>query len=68
MSCGYRWIPNQEEMEIIWRVINNLGQEDINRVYYKNNLYEFMSNKSMQQAIITIMETLEFPYLRIHSS
>lgn len=63
LSCGYRWIPNQEEMEIIWRVINNLGQEDINRVYYKNNLYEFMSNKSMQQAIITIMETLEFPYL-----
>ena len=37
-SSGYRWVPDKEEMEIIWRVVNNLGQEDLNRVYYKNNL------------------------------
>ena len=63
LSCGYRWIPNDNEMEIIYKVINNLNQEDINRVYYKNNLYEFMNNSSMRKALITIMESLQFPYL-----
>ena len=61
-SCGYRWYPNEEEMEIIWRVINNLGQIDLNRVYYKNNLYEFMSNDSMIKAIKIIMHKLENPF------
>lgn len=62
-SCGYRWVPNDDEMDIIWRVINNLRQEDINRVYYKNNLYEFLSNSSMKKAIIYIMQSLKSPYL-----
>ena len=61
-SCGYRWYPDEEEMEIIWRVINNLGQIDLNRVYYKNNLYEFMSNDSMIKAIKIIMHKLENPF------
>ena len=61
-SCGYRWYPNEEEMEIIWRVINNLGQIDLNRIYYKNNLYEFMSNDSMIKAIKIIMHKLENPF------
>ena len=62
MSCGYRWIPDDNNLEVIWRVINNLGQEDLNRVYYKNNLYEFLSNSSMRKAIIMIMKTLKHPF------
>jgi len=62
-SSGYRWIPDDQEMEIIWRVVNNLGQEDLNRVYYKNNLYEFLMNSSVSQRIINIMKTLTIPYL-----
>lgn len=61
-SCGYRWIPNHDEMEIIWQTINNLGQDDINRVYYKNNLYEFMLNNSMKKALRLIMQGLEKPF------
>lgn len=61
-SCGYRWIPNDEEMEVIWQTIQNLSQEDLNRVYYKNNLYEFLSNESMKKAIILIMKSLEKPF------
>ena len=61
-SCGYRWIPNHDEMEIIWQTINNLGQDDINRVYYKNNLYEFMLNNSMKRALRLIMQGLEKPF------
>lgn len=62
LSCGYRWIPDDEDLEVIWRVINNLGQEDLNRVYYKNNLYEFLSNNSMKKAIKLIMKTLKKPF------
>lgn len=61
-SCGYRWYPDEEEMDIIWRVINNLSQTEINRVYYKNNLYEFMSNNSMKTAIKIIMKKLKTPF------
>ena len=61
-SCGYRWYPDEEEMDIIWRVINNLSQEDLNRIYYKNNLYEFLSNSSMKKAIKIIMKKLENPF------
>ncbi len=62
LSCGYRWYPDDEEMDIIWRVINNLGQRDLNRIYYKNNLYEFMSNSSMKRAIKIIMKKLKNPF------
>lgn len=61
-SCGYRWIPDENEMKIIWRIINNLSQTDLNRVYYKNNLYEFLSNSSMKRAIKVIVKKLENPF------
>lgn len=61
-SCGYRWMPDEEEMDIIWRTLNNLGQVDINRIYYKNNLYEFCSNSSIKKAITYIMKKLESPF------
>ena len=51
LTCGFNWIPDEEEMDIIWKMLNNLDQEDINRIYYKNNLYEFMSNTSMIKAV-----------------
>ena len=63
MSCGYRWIPDDNELEIIWQAVHNLSQEDITRIYYKNNLYEFMSNTSMKNIIKEIMVNLEVPYM-----
>lgn len=63
LSCGWRWVPSEQEMEVIYRVVQNLGYEDMVRVYYKNNLYEFMSNTSMKNRLIKLMETLNEPYL-----
>ena len=57
-SCGYLWAPDEEEMDIIWRVLINLGQRDLNRVYYKNNLYEFCSNSRIKELIKDIMRRL----------
>lgn len=63
LECGYRWIPDMEDLDIIWKTINNLDQEDLNRVYYKNNLYEFLSNDSMIKALNIMLHSLQNPYL-----
>ena len=61
-SCGFMWMPNDEELDVIWQVISNLGQRDLNRVYYKNNLYEFCSNSVVSSMIVNIVKKLEEPY------
>ena len=48
-TCGYRWVPNDEEMEIIWRVVNNL--------------FGFIANSKIESLLIKILETLDYPYL-----
>lgn len=62
-ECGWRWLPNQQEMEFIWRAINNLSDEECNRVYYKNNLYEFCSNSKIRNIITNILVDMKHPYL-----
>ena len=44
-------------------MLNNLCQSDINRIYYKNNIYEFMNNSAMINTIRHIMGKLDVPYL-----
>lgn len=62
-SCGYRWIPNYEEMDIIYKVIENLSAEDKNRVFYKNNLYYFIDNSKVWNILHTILMNLKQPIL-----
>lgn len=62
-TCGFQWIPEVEELQVIYDLIYNLDQTTINRVYYKNNLYEFMSNTSMGNILIELVERLDTPYL-----
>lgn len=62
LTCGYdKWVPTIDECEIVWNVLNGLDQEDINRIYYKNNLYEFMSNSNLINLIKTILRKLNAP-------
>lgn len=58
-----KWIPDFEDAEILFRVLDGLSQENINRIYYKNNLYEFLDNTSMTRALIYILTSLNKPYL-----
>lgn len=68
-TCGdfrrgeIKWIPNEEELEVVWNLLNGLSQEDINRIYYKNNLFEFVNNTSIMKAIIYILSTLDTPFM-----
>ena len=57
------WIPDERELEIIWNLVCGLDQEDTNRVYYKNNLYDFLDNDSMQRSIRYMMSILQTPFL-----
>lgn len=63
LTCGYRWIPTRSELNIIWNTLMNIDQENLNRIYYKNNLYEFFSNRSMKRALSLILHQLNEPYL-----
>lgn len=62
-TCGFEWIPTEDDLVILWNIVNQLDQEDLNRLYYKNNLFMFMENKSMTYAITKILSTLETPFL-----
>ena len=64
MTCDItKFIPTQKECLIVWELLNNVTQEDLNRLYYKNNLYEFMENRSMLNAYIYMMQKLETPFI-----
>ena len=63
MSCGYRWLPSDEDLEIIWRLINRLDQEDLNRIYYKNNLFSFFDNAVPLGIIQNILQKLKSPFI-----
>lgn len=58
-----KWYPTMKDLDVIWTILSRLDQEDINRLYYKNNLYEFMDNRSMKNAMTYILTTLEKPFL-----
>lgn len=62
-TCGFNYVPSEEDMQIVWEIMINLNQEDINRLFYKNNLYNFMDNSSMIKAVIYILQKMETPYL-----
>ena len=62
-NCGFDYIPSEEDLDIVWGIICNLKQQDINRVFYKNNLFAFIDNKSMTNAVIYMLKKLKKPYL-----
>lgn len=60
---GFGWIPSEKDMEIVWRILLNCTQEDLNRLFYKNNLYNFMDNINPRMAVLCILDTLKLPFM-----
>lgn len=63
-TCGFNgYIPSQKDMEIVWDILLKISQEDINRLFYKNNLYNFFDNKVLMDSIKFILSELNAPFL-----
>ena len=62
LTCGYNWMPNDNDLDFIWIILNRLDQEDLNRIYYKNNLFEFFENSTVMTVLIDTLATLEAPF------
>ena len=64
LTCDItKYIPTEDDLLIVWELLNNVSQVDLNRLYYKNNLYEFMENRYSLNMYVTIMQTLQSPFL-----
>lgn len=62
-NCGFSgWYPSEHEMDIVWNMLGSLTQADLNRLYYRNNLYDFFDNSSMERALVYILEKLTIPF------
>lgn len=68
-TCGdwrkgkIKWVPDYQDAKIIYDVLKNCSQEDLNRIFYKNNLYAFLDNSVIMNAIKYILKSLKEPYL-----
>ena len=62
-STGFGWVPSEQEMNIIWEILEKLPQDDLDRLFYKNNLYNFIDNKPVQDITIYILQLLDEPFM-----
>ena len=63
ITCKFGYIPTEKDMSIVWDMLHNLSDDNIARIYYKNNLYEFVENPYVMDKIIMIMKKLHTPYI-----
>ena len=57
------WVPTKKEMSLLWERLESLDQEDINRLYYKNNLYMFAELPVVNDLNIKILQELKTPFM-----
>ena len=57
------WVPNEDEMARVWEYLRGLDQEDLNRLYYKNNLYSFVDLPVVTDLVIKILSELQEPFM-----
>ena len=62
-SCGFYWVPTEKEMTIIWDILNQCNQHELNKLFYKNNLFWFVDNSVVMNKIISILSTLDTPFI-----
>ena len=63
MNCGYKYIPSYEDMNYIYSILQNCNQIELNRIFYKNNLYCFMDLPIARNLMIEIITKMQTPYI-----
>lgn len=63
-TCGFNgYVPSERDLSIVWDILCKISQEDINRLFYKNNLYHFFDNDILTRSIKFILKELKAPFL-----
>ena len=63
-NFGYNdCVPDDDGIELLYKTVANLSQPELNVIYYKNNLYEFINNSKVKNIIITALVKLKDPFL-----
>jgi len=57
------WIPTEVQMKLLWERLEGVSQEDINRIYYKNNLYTFCELPVLRDLIVKMLKSLKEPFM-----
>ena len=60
---GYKYIPTQEEMFVVWDILSRCSNEELDRLYYKNNLLEFCSNRKIIDMLNKTLWSMKKPFL-----
>ena len=69
LTCGYNcYMPSLEEANLLWDILNKIKQSDLNRIYYKNNMFEFFENEVPLTVLKDILGSLESPFLDPNSA
>lgn len=63
MNCGYKYIPSMEDMDIVYKILQSCNQIELNRLFYKNNLFGFMDLPIARDLMIKIFTNMNRPYL-----
>lgn len=62
-SCGFYWVPSEKEMTLVWDILNRCTQHELNKLFYKNNLFWFADNSVVMNKITQILSTLDTPFI-----
>ena len=63
MNCGYKYIPTEQDMDIVYDILRNCNQTELNRIFYKNNLYSFMDLFKPRDLMVKIVTGMQVPYI-----
>lgn len=63
LNCGYKYIPSYEDMDIVYEILKSCNYMELNRLFYKNNLYSFMDLPICRNLMIYIYTHMDRVYL-----
>lgn len=63
LNCGYKYIPSYEDMDIVYEILKSCNYMELNRLFYKNNLYSFMDLPICRNLMIYIYTRMDRVYL-----
>lgn len=62
------WIPTEKEMSLVWDRLCHLSQHDLNRLFYKSNLYSFCELPVVNDLIVKMLSELKEPFVNPYNA